>query len=299
MNYRTHAAFGAAFTAGLLLVLKQPLMPISVALGTFTAILPDMDIEGSKASRLLWPIAFLGRLIYTILSLVFNAFVGLIGLFGIRLADANADHRGPFSHSPVGMAIFAIAFLPILFFGSQWWYVAALTGIFSHLVADSLNPSGILWLWPLPHTGPISFLPHALAIPTKTPPDIREELTFFLVMASFLAVVLASAYGPGVSLQDAAKLWSPAASLRFTMGTTAAKDASLPVGELPKGILRMPDGKLYFTDGTPVSVQELANRNIKMPAGWDPNSISAQGQQALDGFKPVVDLLNRGLNPKP
>lgn len=297
MMYRTHAAFGAAFVAAALAITKQPLMPITVTIGALAALLPDLDHPRSKistANPVTVILAFLGRVTITVLSVAFNLVAGLLGVLGIRVAAATDDHRGPFTHSPFGLVLMAVAFLPVWTFLSGWWYLGILLGILSHLVADSLNPGGILWLWPITRDK-YRLVPKFLAPEVGSP---GEEMVFFLVMAALMSGILGAAWGTGISLQDATGVWPAASGIRVTLGDAGeGRDAALRIAELPKGTMRMPDGSLYFTDGTPVTAGEAMKRGIPLPEGWDVGSLGSKskalGDGIIEGLKPITDLFPR------
>lgn len=117
MLWRTHFLFGAS--VGLLVSSGDPgSAAASAGIAGVSALLPDLDSPDSR----------LGRLV-PVVSWLLKTTVG---------------HRGPL-HSllaVVGVYLLALVLLPP---------VAPLVaaGYFSHLVADSLNPQGVPWLWPL------------------------------------------------------------------------------------------------------------------------------------------------------
>ncbi|MGB9859485.1 MAG: metal-dependent hydrolase [Moorellaceae bacterium] len=123
MLYRTHLAAGLC--TGFLVAAKTGGNIGTVVLASAVgALLPDID----------QPRSYMGRKVPV--------------SYGAYLV---AGHRGIF-HSligAVGAALLALAALhkwaPV--YSSLWLPLAA--GYLSHLVLDSLNPSGVPWLWPL------------------------------------------------------------------------------------------------------------------------------------------------------
>jgi len=118
--WRTHFLTGVV--AGLALNgapdLKSSLLPAAVA--GAAALLPDLDDPRSRLGRLIAPASWV-----------------------VKVA---VGHRGPL-HSLVASAG---AFLLVLALtrGDAALAAAAAAGYVSHLVADSLNPQGVPWLWP-------------------------------------------------------------------------------------------------------------------------------------------------------
>lgn len=123
MLYRTHLAAGLC--TGFLIAAKTGgnIGPIVVA-SAVGALLPDID----------QPRSYIGCKV----PVSYGAYL-VVG------------HRGIF-HSPIGAAgaaLFALAvfhkWAPV--YSSLWLPLAA--GYLSHLVLDTINPSGVPWLWPL------------------------------------------------------------------------------------------------------------------------------------------------------
>jgi inner membrane protein len=127
--YRTHLFLGAA--SGLLAAGQaHPKAALACAgIGAAAALLPDVDSPDSHIGRL---IPVVPRVLKTV-----------------------AGHRGPL-HSAAAAFAFAVLALPLLgkvaggVLPVSAAALAFLAGYFSHLAADSLNPAGVPWLWPLP-----------------------------------------------------------------------------------------------------------------------------------------------------
>ena len=122
MIWLTHLAFGLV----MFLVFRNWMggeLAIALAICMIGALLPDIDHHKSKVGRKL-------PVISHIISWVFN-------------------HRG-LVHSVIGMVVFtAVALLATNALGGNSIYALwFLTGYASHLIVDSLNPSGVAWLAP-------------------------------------------------------------------------------------------------------------------------------------------------------
>ncbi len=142
MRLRTHIVVGAA--VGLWIG-----GPVGGALGAFSAMVPDVDLDvGSVArgARWLGAIGIAGGLLGGYLTgsaavAGLSLAVGFLLLMLIRL-----PHRGP-THSLALTLLWGAL-------GVLWWRDPALSGAWaagylSHLFLDALTPRGIPWLWPL------------------------------------------------------------------------------------------------------------------------------------------------------
>ena len=166
MQGKTHAAVGCATVLAVHLTVtgipSMRHMVIAVATGTVAAVLPDIDLESSKASKQAASVLFL----ISILALGAAVFVcipqtgGLSGLFEtsgvynrqvlgavmfivyIR-AGLQGPHRG-FTHSVTALiAVSVSAYLAAGAFAAD-----VFAGYASHLVLDLLNKKGMRLLWP-------------------------------------------------------------------------------------------------------------------------------------------------------
>ena len=131
MTAKTHIVGGVLAAEALCLALgiRDPAvaLPCSAA-AAFGALLPDIDHINRRISRT---------------SLATRA---------ASLAVSAVTHHRGVIHTPV--FILAVAFLAagVSYAGlpNGWQLTAALcAGMVSHLVLDSLNPGGIMWLWPV------------------------------------------------------------------------------------------------------------------------------------------------------
>lgn len=68
----------------------------------------------------------------------------MLGKYMPLFSLLGGHHRGWF-HTVVGLAAFT---LPVMFY-SETLVIGLAVGFASHLVLDSLNPTGIMWLWPI------------------------------------------------------------------------------------------------------------------------------------------------------
>ncbi|MEM4153055.1 MAG: metal-dependent hydrolase [Candidatus Pacearchaeota archaeon] len=123
MMFRTHMLFALFFYILFIKIFSMQFSLIFAAIMAFGSILPDIDSPSS--------------------------FVNRKYLFGIgKNIAAFSEHRG-FFHSIFGILIFAtLSIISIHLLKLPLIYSVALPlGYFMHLAADSLNVSGIKWLW--------------------------------------------------------------------------------------------------------------------------------------------------------
>jgi inner membrane protein len=127
--WRTHFVGGAA--AGLLLAGQHTDLrtaAISAGIAGVAALLPDLDDPHSKLGRVVAPASW--------------------------AVQVTVGHRGPL-HSVLGAMVITLLAVIVLRFCYAPVYVynhlalLILSGYFSHLVMDTLNPQGVPWLWPL------------------------------------------------------------------------------------------------------------------------------------------------------
>lgn len=119
MTYKTHFVGGACAVALASTFTNVPIEQFIVmtGVGAASALIPDIDIEGSKANK-----AF--------------------GFLGKGLASVS-NHRG-FFHTPILYIV--LSYLINIF--SSTIAVGFLLGTMSHLVLDTFNYKGIMWFWP-------------------------------------------------------------------------------------------------------------------------------------------------------
>lgn len=198
MNGPTHMTFGMA-SFGVLAgpvahivphVPEVPVwgLPIGIAVGAVSGLLPDIDEPNAMLGRGSWVPRKLGplaRFLGMIISLPFK----LTGYF----IKGTLGHRGG-THSLAMSIIFTLIFaMPITMFGGvqlDWLIWTVWFGFMSHLVADMLNPSGVPFLWPLRSKHrTMHLLPKPLRIPTQTPPNMREGLTRLIASGVLIATL--------------------------------------------------------------------------------------------------------------
>ncbi|MFQ6111837.1 MAG: metal-dependent hydrolase, partial [Nitrospinota bacterium] len=125
----THIVFGLLTTALLGTLLGSPIAPAAFAFAALGALLPDIDTTTSSLGRLCYPLAW--------------------------YLERRFGHRGA-SHSLVGLllaatlaASFVLLLSPLSRFSLSWSsWSAFVVGYLSHLLADSMNKSGVPLFWP-------------------------------------------------------------------------------------------------------------------------------------------------------
>ena len=131
MTAKTHILGGVLAAeliclAGRSSAISVPLLLAGAATG---ALLPDIDHRGSKVSR--------------------SSAAGKVTSFAV---SALTTHRGVV-HTPAFVLLCGVALGAVSFFANGLIGPALLLGLIvgmlSHLALDTLNPSGIMWLWPL------------------------------------------------------------------------------------------------------------------------------------------------------
>lgn len=135
MTGKTHILGG--LIAGELFAVKlgcpfgSPLAAVILGSSVFGALLPDIDHAGSTISNA-------------------NGTIKTVS----KAAHLFFGHRG-FLHTP--LFVFLIMFISNYnqYFGVEngWYIINSLSiGMLSHLILDSLNPSGVMWLYPIAST---------------------------------------------------------------------------------------------------------------------------------------------------
>lgn len=145
MTYKTHFVGGICAGVAFSSVLNvDPIaVPGFVIASAIASLVPDVDIKGSKI----------------------NNKIGLVG----KAVSATSNHRG-FYHTPI--LYIALYFLMNIVLPNSI-ALGFLVGAMSHLVLDSFNSKGIMWLWPLTNK---HF--HIASIRTRT----FDESAFMVVM---------------------------------------------------------------------------------------------------------------------
>lgn len=119
MTYKTHFVGGVCATALVSAVMPIDNIAIVGAVSAFSALLPDIDIEGSKV----------------------NNKAGIVG----KGVSSVFNHRG-FIHTPILYIVLYFLFSLVL---PKSICIGFLLGTLSHLVLDTFNYKGIMWLYPL------------------------------------------------------------------------------------------------------------------------------------------------------
>jgi inner membrane protein len=131
MTGKTHLAAG--LLAGEAIIIASgtyEVMPTvaSFALGVIGGLLPDIDYPHSKISKSSAMMKVTSKAMYAVFK-----------------------HRG-FTHTVpfmLLMSFFVYKVAQLLQVDPKFYMSAYLLGNFSHLFLDSMNPSGIMWLWPI------------------------------------------------------------------------------------------------------------------------------------------------------
>ena len=143
MTYKTHFVGGAC--APIMLGAVMPIENIAVVsiVSAFSALLPDIDIEGSKV----------------------NNKAGIVG----KGVSSVFSHRG-FIHTPI---LYVLLYALMSMVLPQAICLGFLIGTISHLVLDTFNYKGIMWMYPLSRK---HF--HIASIKTRT----TMEIVFMAIM---------------------------------------------------------------------------------------------------------------------
>lgn len=155
MEYQTHFAAGAASGAALLYFTGAPISAVVpvLAISAISGLLPDIDHGNSIINK-------------------------LTGIGGTIVAKV-VSHRTA-THSLLAAAAFSMGLLALRV--PELYALAAIIGLLSHLVVDSLNPQGIPWLWPV--------MPQKVGFPLITTGGIGEKYiarpASYVLMAYFL-----------------------------------------------------------------------------------------------------------------
>ena len=151
MTYKTHFIGGAC--APIILSAVMPIENIAVVAGVsaFSALLPDIDIEGSKVHN---KAGIVGK--------------GVTSIF---------SHRG-FIHTPI---LYVVLYALMSMVLPQAICLGFLIGTISHLVLDTFNYKGIMWMYPFSRK---HF--HIASIKTRT----TMETIFMAVMIAITLFIL-------------------------------------------------------------------------------------------------------------
>lgn len=168
MTYKTHFIGGVC--APIMLSAVMPIENIAVvgAVSAFSALIPDIDIEGSKI----------------------NNKAGVVG----KGVSAVSKHRG-FIHTPI---LYIVLYALMSMVLPQAICMGFLIGTMSHLVLDTFNYKGIMWLYPFTKKHY-----HIARIKTRT----GWETAFMAVMIAItLFVLVSNGLMPSVDASEFANL---------------------------------------------------------------------------------------------
>lgn len=203
MRYQTHTLFGATLATVAMWIGGVAIMPVVIALGAFGALIPDFDHDKSKGSNLnplfkmlsIFTIGFiwLFNLTFNLIGKVINAITPL------HIRPLSKIHRSPVTHSLMTVIVVAFATFPMTLFVSKWWWIGLVSGVLSHVLIDSINPSGTPLLWPV-NQDRIRFIPEAIAPTTGT---LGEGIvTIIVVVALAASLVGAFTTNGGITVDD-------------------------------------------------------------------------------------------------
>ena len=119
MTYKTHFVGGICAAALTSTIMPVESLAVVTAVSAVSALVPDLDIEDSKLGRKAGVVS-----------------KGISRAFG---------HRG-FFHTPI---LYIVIYILMNMFLPKFLSLGFLIGTMSHLVLDSFNYKGIMWLYPL------------------------------------------------------------------------------------------------------------------------------------------------------
>ena len=119
MTYKTHFIGGICAVVVVSTVTPIENLPLVAGIGAVSALIPDIDIDSSKLGRKLGGIS--------------------------TIIESTFGHRG-FIHTPILYALLSLLLSFVLPMSVVYGF---LIGTLSHLVLDSFNYKGIMWLYPL------------------------------------------------------------------------------------------------------------------------------------------------------
>ena len=165
MTYKTHFIGGVC--APIMLSAVMPIENIAVVAGVsaFSALLPDIDIEGSKVHN---KAGIVGK--------------GVTSIF---------SHRG-FIHTPI---LYVVLYALMSMVLPQAICLGFLIGTISHLVLDTFNYRGIMWMYPFSRK---HF--HIASIKTRT---TMETIFMAVMIAITLFVLVNNGLMPSIDVNEA------------------------------------------------------------------------------------------------
>ena len=191
MTYKTH--FIGGICTPIMLSTVMPIENIAVVAGVsaFSALLPDIDIEGSKVHN---KAGIVGK--------------GVTSIF---------SHRG-FIHTPI-LYVFLYALMSMVL--PQAICLGFLIGTISHLVLDTFNYKGIMWMYPFSRK---HF--HIASIKTRT----FSESVFTVLMIVATVVLSANDIVSASAISDMFSLYVP----EFSVPEFSISEFSIPEFSIPE-----------------------------------------------------------------
>lgn len=164
MTYKTHFIGGVC--APIMLSSVMPIENIAVVAGVsaFSALLPDIDIEGSKV----------------------NNKAGIVG----KGVSSVFSHRG-FIHTPI---LYVVLYALMSMILPQAICLGFLIGTMSHLILDTFNYKGIMWLYPFSKKHY-----HIASIKTRT---TMETIFMAIMIAITLFVLVNNGLMPSIDVNE-------------------------------------------------------------------------------------------------
>ena len=122
MRYNTHILFAITFVLPLYKFFSEIPLVSYLFIASFASLTPDLDHPKAFASR---------------------------SSFASKIIRFTTKHRG-WTHSLFGLLLFSSAFVLVLHYIklSVSYAIPFFLGYVSHLISDSLNPTGVMWFWP-------------------------------------------------------------------------------------------------------------------------------------------------------
>ena len=170
MTYKTHFVGGACVPIMLGAVMPIENIAVVSVVSAFSALLPDIDIEGSKV----------------------NNKAGIVG----KGVSSVFSHRG-FIHTPI---LYVVLYALMSMVLPQVICLGFLIGTISHLVLDTFNYKGIMWLYPLSRK---HF--HIASIKTRT---TMETVFMAIMIAITLFVLVNNGFMPSIDASEVMNLFN-------------------------------------------------------------------------------------------
>lgn len=255
MKWTTHSIWGATLVNIILLVLQKGIMPFVILLGALGALFPDIDHPNSKASNanpITKVISIFSIIFIYIFNFVFNAFSSLINMVSPwKVKQLTSVHRSPITHSLMTVVLFGAFTFFFTFAVPLWWWLGLVLGVLSHVLIDSINPSGTPLLWPL-NQGRTRFLPEMIAPTTGT---LGEAIVSLIVVFLLCGTLLINFQLFGLNTSDIEEVFKTDFEQLF-----AEKEKpslfnwnSFDLSTLPPGSIKLPNGEIVLPDGKMLS----------------------------------------------